>query len=65
MTAASATAGSAHAKARAAKAGPSITRFNLNGYVINTDYSLGRNTGNTFQQTYKTGTVHGVPIKDP
>ena len=65
MTAASATAGSAHAKARAAKAGPSITRFNLNGYVINTDYSLGRNTGNTFQQTYKTGTVHGVPIKGP
>ena len=61
VTAATAAAGPAHA----AKAAPSVKRFNLNGYVINTDYSLGRNTGNTFQQTYKTGTVHGVPIKGP
>ena len=61
ISAASAAAGPGHA----AKAAPSIKRFNLNGYVINTDYSLGRNTGNTFQQTYKSGTVHGVPIKGP
>jgi hypothetical protein len=33
--------------------------------VINADYSLGRNTGNTFQQTYKSKTVQGVPIKGP
>jgi len=44
---------------------PSITRFNLAGYVIDTDYSLGRNTGNTFQQTYTDSTVQGVPIKGP
>ncbi|HUA72202.1 MAG TPA: hypothetical protein VMA96_14005 [Solirubrobacteraceae bacterium] len=61
ITAATAAAG----PARAAKAGPSITRFNLNGYVLDTAYTLGRNTGNTFQQTYKSGTVHGVPIKGP
>jgi hypothetical protein len=61
VTAATATAGSAHA----AKGGPSVTRFNLNGYVINADYSLGRNTGNTFQQTYKSKTVQGVPIAGP
>jgi hypothetical protein len=61
ITAATAAAGPAHA----AKAAPSIKRFNLNGYVLDTAYSLGRNTGNTFQQTYKSGTVHGVPIKGP
>jgi hypothetical protein len=44
---------------------PSVTRFDLNGYVIDTDYSLGRNKGNTFRQTYKTATVQGVPIKGP
>jgi len=44
---------------------PSVKRFDLNGYVIDTDYSLGRNTGNTFQQTYKAATVIGVPIKGP
>ncbi len=33
--------------------------------MIDTDYSLGRNTGNTFQQTYKASTVKGVPIKGP
>ena len=54
------------APAHAAKTGgPSVKRFNLNGYVINADYSLGRNTGNTFQQTYKSKTVHGVPIAGP
>jgi hypothetical protein len=61
VTAATATAGAGHA----AKSGPSVKRFNLNGYVINADYSLGRNTGNTFQQTYKSKTVHGVPIAGP
>jgi hypothetical protein len=67
MAGATAAAGSTHAaSAPAAKAGgPSVKRFNLNGYVINADYSLGRNTGNTFQQTYKSKTVQGVPIKGP
>ncbi|MBV9603619.1 MAG: hypothetical protein JO027_00855 [Solirubrobacterales bacterium] len=49
----------------AAAAAPSVKRFNLNGYVVDTDYSLGRNTGNTFRQTYKGSTVQGVPIKGP
>ena len=62
VTAATATAGSSHA---AKTGGPSVRRFNLNGYVINADYSLGRNTGNAFQQTYKSKTVHGVPIAGP
>lgn len=61
VTAATAAAGPAHA----AKAAPSIKRFNLNGYVIDTAYSLGRNTGNTFQQTYTHSKVQGVPIKGP
>jgi hypothetical protein len=53
--------------ARAAAHGPklSLERFDLNGYVINADYSLGRNTGNTFQQTYKDSMVQGVPIEGP
>jgi hypothetical protein len=63
-----------HAQARTARsasattdagATPSITRFNLAGYVIDTRYTLGRNTGNTFQQTYTASTVHGVPVKGP
>ncbi len=62
VSAATATARSSHA---ATASGPSVKRFNLNGYVINADYSLGRNTGNTFQQTYKSKTVHGVPIAGP
>lgn len=33
--------------------------------MIDARYSLGRNTGNTFEQTYKRSTVHGVPIKGP
>ena len=58
--------GAAHAThAKSAKAGPSVKRFDLNGYVIVTDYSLGRNTGNTFRQTYRHRTVQGVPIKGP
>ena len=66
VTSATASAGASHAvRAHSAKAGPSVKRFNLKGYVIDTDYSLGRNTGNTFQQTYKRSTVKGVPIKGP
>ena len=42
-----------------------LNRFDLNGYVINTKYTLGANTGNTFQQTYTGSTVHGVPIAGP
>jgi len=44
---------------------PSVKRFNLNGYVLVTSYSLGRNKGNTFAQTYKRSTVQGVPTKGP
>jgi hypothetical protein len=43
----------------------SLNRFDLNDYVINADYSLGRNAGNTFQQTYGRSTVQGVPIAGP
>ena len=43
----------------------SLNRFDLNGYVINADYSLGRNKGNTFQQTYTHTMVQGVPIAGP
>jgi hypothetical protein len=40
-----------------------IAKVNLNGYVIQTSYSLGANTGFTFQQTYgaKTVSAHAVP----
>ncbi len=66
VTSATASAGASHViRAHSSKAGPSVKRFNLKGYVIDTDYSLGRNTGNTFRQTYKGSTVHGVPIKGP
>jgi hypothetical protein len=66
VTSAVASAGAAHAvRAHSAKAGPSVKRFDLKGYVIDTDYSLGRNKGNTFRQTYKHGTVQGVPIAGP
>jgi hypothetical protein len=44
---------------------PSVKRFNLSGYVLQTSYSLGRNKGNTFKQTYKKSTVQGVPVKGP
>ena len=33
--------------------------------MINAKYTLGRNTGNTFQQTYQDSTVLGVPIAGP
>jgi len=51
--------------ARTATVAPSVKRFNMAGYVLNAAYTRGRNAGNTFQQTYKSGTVHGVPIKGP
>jgi len=51
--------------ASSASGGPSVKRFSLAGYVIDAQYSLGRNAGNTFEQTYKSSTVHGVPIKGP
>jgi hypothetical protein len=40
-----------------------ITKVDLSGYVIQTSYTLGANTGFTFQQTYgtKTVTAHAVP----
>lgn len=54
-----------HPGHRAAAARPSVRRFSLAGYVIDTEYSLGRNAGNTFRQTYRATSVHGVPIKGP
>jgi hypothetical protein len=42
-----------------------VQRFGLGGYVLNAKYTKGRNTGNTFQQTYTDGTVQGVPIAGP
>src|ERR1700753_1893514 len=45
--------------------GPGVTRCTLDGYVIDAKYTLGRNTGNTFEQTYTASTVQGVPIKGP
>lgn len=73
--AAVATSASASAAAPAHAASPaaaahhqprlSLNRFDLNGYVINAKYVLGRNTGNTFQQTYKHTMVQGVPIAGP
>lgn len=66
VTSATAAGSTQAANPGAANAGaPSVTRFDLNGYVIDTDYSLGRNKGNTFWQTYKASTVQGVPIKGP
>ena len=43
----------------------SVAPFNMSGYVINAKYTLGRNTGNTFQQVYQSGTVQGTPIAGP
>ena len=54
------------AKAPAPKHGKlSLKRFDLKGYVINAKYTLGRNKGNTFQQTYTGSTVQGVPVAGP
>jgi len=40
-----------------------IAKVNLDGYVLQTSYTLGANTGFTFQQTYgsKTVSAHAVP----
>jgi hypothetical protein len=71
IAAAATTAASATTKAPAThKPAPrpariSLNRFDLNGYVINAKYTLGTNTGNTFQQTYTDSTAHGVPIAGP
>ena len=74
VTAATADAGARHgqeshhrgnSKRHGTKFGPSVTRFSLNGYVIDAKYTVGRNTGNTFRQTYTASTVQGVPIKGP
>ena len=43
----------------------SLNRLNLQGFVVNAKYTLGRNTGNTFQQAYASGTVLGTPIAGP
>jgi hypothetical protein len=51
--------------ARAAATVPSVKRFSMAGYVLDAQYAKGRNTGNTFEQTYKAHTVHGVPIAGP
>lgn len=43
----------------------SLNRIDLKGFVVNAKYTLGRNTGNTFQQVYSDGTVLGTPIAGP
>jgi hypothetical protein len=43
----------------------SLNRINLKGFVVDAKYTLGRNTGNTFQQVYSSGTVLGTPIAGP
>ena len=48
-----------------AGAKPSVKRFDLSGYKLQTKYTLGRNTGNTFEQTYTASTVQGVPVEGP
>jgi hypothetical protein len=59
-TTASASASPAHHNAPV-----SLNRLNLKGFVVNAKYTLGRNTGNTFQQVYSDGTVLGTPIAGP
>jgi hypothetical protein len=44
---------------------PSVKRFDLSGYKIQTKYTLGTNTGNTFEQTYTGDMVQGVPVEGP
>ena len=64
--------GAAVAAPSAASASPahhnppvSLNRLNLTGFVVNAKYTLGANTGNTFQQVYANGTVLGTPIAGP
>ena len=59
-TTASASASPAHHNAPV-----SLNRLDLQGLVVNAKYTLGRNTGNTFQQVYSDGTVLGTPIAGP
>jgi len=59
-TTASASASPAHHNAPV-----SLNRLNLKGFVVNAKYTLGRNTGNTFQQACSNGTVLGTPIAGP
>jgi hypothetical protein len=44
---------------------PNVDHFNLDGYKIEAKYTLGRNTGNTFDQTYGATQVQGVPVAGP
>ena len=39
-----------------------LERFDLKGYVFDTSYTLGRNTGNTFRQTYGHSMVQGLSL---
>ena len=64
-TSASASPTSAKSAAVAQTPRLSAARFDLNGYQIDAKYTLGRNTGNTFRQTYTHSTVQGVPIEGP
>ena len=57
--------GHGHAKSHRHGFPPSVKRFDLSGYKIETRYTLGRNTGNTFQQTYTGSSVQGVPVEGP
>jgi hypothetical protein len=59
--------GGKHHRRHANKHGfpPSVARFDLSGYVLQTKYTLGRNKGNTFQQTYDGDSVQGVPTEGP
>ena len=59
-TTASASASPAHHNAPV-----NLNRLNLKGFVVNAKYTLGTNTGNTFQQVYGSGTVLGTPIAGP
>jgi|1186.fasta_scaffold351660_2 hypothetical protein len=44
---------------------PSVARFDLSGYKVQTRYTLGTNAGNTFEQTYTASSVQGVPVEGP
>ena len=69
LAAALLSAGAAAAATSAASATPahhnapvSLSRLDLKGFVVDAKYTLGRNTGNTFQQVYSDGTVLGTPV---
>ncbi len=64
-TSASAAAARPAALATAAHHKSHLNRIDLNGLVLNAKYTEGRNTGNTFQQTYGHTMVQGVPIAAP